>query len=103
MIMKKLLLFLVIIMLPMAASADTVEIDGVYYKLIKKIQIAEVTSNPNKYSGNIIIPEIVLYEGVEYKVTEIDSRAFYKCDGLTSVSIPNTVNTIGDYAFYGCI
>jgi len=28
--------------------------------------------------------------------------AFYGCDGITSVSIPGTVNTIGDNAFQHC-
>ena len=35
------------------ALADAVEIDGIYYNLISKGRIAEVTSNPSKYSGAI--------------------------------------------------
>ena len=57
MIMKKQLLLLVMILLPMVASADPVEIDGIYYNLISKTQNAEVTSNPNGYTGTIVIPE----------------------------------------------
>lgn len=36
------------------------------------------------------------------KATRIDSEAFYNCDSLTSVTIPNSVTHIGDLAFYNC-
>ena len=35
-------------------------------------------------------------------VTSIGSSAFYDCDGLTSVTIPDSVTSIGGYAFSGC-
>ena len=35
-------------------------------------------------------------------VTSIGDYAFYGCTGLTSVDIPNSVTSIGDYAFAGC-
>ena len=35
-------------------------------------------------------------------VTSIGSSAFYGCSSLTSVTIGNSVTSIGDYAFYGC-
>ena len=35
-------------------------------------------------------------------VTTIGDRAFYGCSGLTSVTIGNSVRTIEDYAFYNC-
>jgi len=35
-------------------------------------------------------------------VTTIGEHAFYRCEGLTGVTIPNSVTTIGDYAFYYC-
>ena len=40
--------------------------------------------------------------GIPNSVTTIGSYAFYKCRGLESVSIPNSVTTIGDNAFNGC-
>ena len=35
-------------------------------------------------------------------VTSIGERAFYDCTGLTSVTIPNSVTSIGESAFGGC-
>lgn len=35
-------------------------------------------------------------------VTEIGHFAFAKCDGLTNITIPSRVMTIGDSAFSGC-
>ena len=35
-------------------------------------------------------------------VTSIGNYAFYGYTGLTSVTIPNSVTNIGNYAFYGC-
>ncbi len=35
-------------------------------------------------------------------VTTIGDHAFYACSGLTKVSIPDSVTTIGDHAFYHC-
>lgn len=36
-------------------------------------------------------------------VSSIGSYAFENCSGLTSVTIPNSVSGIGEYAFHGCI
>ena len=96
--MKKLILSLLTVLLPLVAFADAVEIDGIYYDLVTKAKEAIVTKNPNKYSGSVNIPASVTYNGVEYSVTSISEYAFSNSE-LTSVTIPNSVTSISNYAF----
>ena len=100
--MKKLSLLFLMMLLPSMASAAAVEINGIYYNLNLSTKEAEVTRNPNKYTGEILIPEIVKYNEISYSVKSIGSGAFYQCIGLISVKIPNSVTSIGDMVFDGC-
>ena len=53
------------------------------------------------YTGNIVIPEFVDNGGQKYIVKSIDEYAF-AARKITSVTIPNSVTTIGEYAFGEC-
>ena len=101
---QKFLLFMFLVMaVPMTMMADDpVEIDGIYYNLIAKAKIAKVTSNPNKYTGDIVIPSTVTYGGVIYNVNEIEENSFRDCSSLTSIEIPSSVTSIGIDAFAMC-
>ena len=99
--MKKLLSTIVLMLSPLLANADAVEVNGIYYNLIEKFKAAEVTKNPYKYGGDIVIPSTIKHNNVEYNVTMIGEEAFYK-NYISSVVIPNSIISIGDRAFQGC-
>ena len=104
--MKKLFLFMMLMVLPLLVHAYDAEIDGIFYNLYSSTKEAVVTykdNNYNSYSGSVDIPEGFTYGGVKYSVAGIGSNAFQNCSGLTSVTIPNTVSKMGQYAFSGCI
>ena len=89
-------------------ASDT-QVDGIWYNLDIFDEEASVTyrgkysnSYKNEYSGNVVIPASVTYNGITYSVTSIGSSAFWECTGLTSVTIPNSVTSIGEYAFSRC-
>ena len=84
-----------------SASAYDVEVDGIYYNLVKKL--AMVTSGDKKYTGDVVIPASISIDGVEYSVNRIASSAFYNCRNLSSVTIPNSVIIIEKNAFRDCI
>ncbi len=100
--MKQTFIFVLLILLPMLASAKSIEIKGIYYNLNPDTRQAEVVKNSNGYSGDVTISDIVTYEGVEYSVTSISELAFQHCSNLTSVTIGNSVTSIGNWAFNGC-
>lgn len=101
--MKKLFLSMMLLVFPLLASAYDCQIDGIYYNLIPKGKVAEVTSGDVKYFGSVNIPEKITYEGIEYSVTSIGEVTFQGCTDLTYVTIPNSVTNIGFGAFQSCI
>ena len=53
----------------------------------------------DKPTGDLLIPESVDYMGVAYTVTAIGNFAFFKCSNLRVLSLPNTLESIGESAF----
>ena len=91
----------VLLSLPMLA--EKVEIDGISYDLDAEAKQATVIEkSSDEYFGKVVIPESVEHDGIAYSVTSIGEEAFENCDGLTSITIPNSVMIIGGYAFYDC-
>ena len=67
------------------------------------IKFDSSSSNPMSYSHNFYINDQEIKDLViPNTVDSIYNYAFYGCSSLTSVTIPNSVTSIGYYAFYDC-
>ena len=73
----------------------------VNYSYTVGTQSASVSGSP-KATGDLIILESFIVNTVEYVVTNINVSALESCSGLTSVTIPSSITSIGNYAFSGC-
>ncbi|MBR4155730.1 MAG: leucine-rich repeat domain-containing protein, partial [Bacteroidales bacterium] len=110
--MKKLLLFIAILISGMGLFAQNIgdnriiDYDGYSLKyVVTSLEPAEcevVCSNYPTTPTAITIPSTVEIEGVEFVVTEIAENAFYQCYKLTSIEIPNSIDSIQYRAFYKC-
>ncbi|MEE0906678.1 MAG: leucine-rich repeat protein [Muribaculaceae bacterium] len=106
---KRLALITVLFLSATIASAHDFEVDGIFYNKNEDDTTVSVTykgdsgSSYDEYSGSVTIPASVTYSGKTYSVTSIGKRAFRGCCGLTAVEIPNSVTSISEGAFFGCI
>ena len=82
----------------MAIQAQTATVDGINYNL-NSDKTAEVTKS--NVTGDIVIPEKITVDGVEYSVTSIGYEAFKNCSALTSIKMPS-VTSIDYGAFREC-
>ena len=101
------ILFSWLLALPAAALSFTYTYEGytLRYTVSKSSSsYCEVApQNTPFFEGNLVIPaEVSDSRNKTYKVTGIGDLAFYNCKNLTSVTIPNTVKTIGMKAFGLC-
>ena len=98
--MRKLFVILIIAIFPLTASADDVKIDNLWYNLNDSLMTAEVTkSHDDAYTGDIVIPSSVEYQGNVYTVNSIGESAFYN-SSIETLIISEGIETIGKKAFY---
>ncbi len=83
---------------------ETEEAPGIYQVLTDDNNMATSVAIVDDVDviGDFAIPETVVHNGVEYPVTAIAPSTFEKNIGLTSVTIPSSIDFIGEYAFAGC-
>ena len=77
--------------------------DGLHYEitsLVEPYTVAVVDADADITMATI--PETIEYYGTTFAVTSIGYSAFSYCSSLVAVSIPNSVTSIEDGAFYKC-
>lgn len=101
------LLLMLAFMLPITASGipqdyDNYEfaVDGIYYKIVNNAAWVTYKRYQNSYyysdyRGEVIIPNTVTYNDTTYPVTRIDHYAFYGCQAMTGITIPESITSIG--------
>ena len=107
--MKRTLSFLILAICATMGAWAQVKIDGIYYNLNEEEKTAEVTKPQSaydytfKYSGDIVIPASVTYEGKDYTVTSVGKSTFSAFYDITSIVLPTSLKNIGESAFSSCI
>lgn len=99
-------LFLLITTLLTAAGIHAQEFSSSYLTFSvtdATAKTAEVTGHSLDTPAVAEIPASVSYEGTDYTVTSIGKKAFANYVQLSQISIPNSVEIIGDRAFFGCM
>lgn len=85
-----------------ASHAYDFEVDGFYYEVDLDNMTATIADAENSMSGEILIPRKVSYKNREFNVVSVIG-AFAGNTGITSVVLPNSITSLGDNTFYGCL
>ena len=86
-------------------EAGFFDFEGFSYKVLSKSDNTVCLYGPieeDQLGGDVQIPDVVSYEGQDYIVTKISSKAFFECDQLMSIKLPDNITEIGDFAFTRC-
>ncbi len=87
----------------LSASAYDFKVDDLYYNVISlENMTCELASGDEKYSGDLIIPETVVYNGRQFSVIGIEYGVFISCRSLKSIVLPNSVTALRMRMFVGC-
>lgn len=99
----RLLLLASAIATSLSAAAYDFESAGIYYNITgnNTVEVTYSDRDNNTYSGSVSVPETVTNNGTEYSVTTIGEYAF-QGSVVTSVSMPESITSIGTSAFSGC-
>ncbi len=114
----------VLLMEAETAVGDRFAANGLLYKVTSLDPAKAAVAGYEGVVSSVSIPNEVKYNRISFKVTSVAEKAFFKCSGLksvdlgsvttiglkafaycsslTSLSIPETVKSVGGYAFFSC-
>ena len=97
-------LFILLCVCSQITYGHDIEVDGIYYNIISDNSVSVTYYGDYQYSaqysGEIVIPESISYNGNSYIVTEIGNCSFAFCDLVPKVILPNSIKTIQSSAFW---
>lgn len=92
--------------IPADGIAEPTLIGGLYYQSDRynprEVWVTETPEGVEKYSGDIVIPSTITYQGANYSVYGIGDWAFSECDNLKSVILEEGLKYIEARGFYAC-
>ena len=100
--MKRLFYFLFLCIVATSSYAYDFQDGDLYYNItsLGRKYVAEVSGAVASIT-TVAIPETIIYNSKSCEVVSIGESAFHRCSSLTSITIPNSVTSIGNNAFYG--
>lgn len=100
--MKQYLIALVISLYSASLFAYDFTVDNIYYNIIsqedKTCEVTYKASTAYSYTGDIVIPSVVKYNEIDYKVIGIGESTFMSCK-LKTIQLPATIEYIAEQAF----
>lgn len=83
------------------AMDSVITVNGITYSITDSIGNQLCVIMANGQEGNIVIPDTVRYNAIDYSVTSVGDYAFSSSEAH-SIILPPTISQIGQYAFRGC-
>jgi len=86
------------------ANAYDMYLDGIYYTKLTNstVEVSYANINSADYSGSVTVP-LLAQQGIQsWTVRGIGYKAFGECSGLTDITLPTSLNYVGDLAFIRC-
>ena len=97
--MKRLIIIFAVLLATTSMMADEFKIGKLTFEIVTPTTVELIDADED--ITNVLLSETIEYEGNSYTLTYIGA-AFSGCSSLTSVTIPNSVTSIGYWAFSGC-
>ena len=102
-IIQKLWINIAMLCLSLPASAYDFEVNGIQYDITSFTELTVTASSISEdVTGDVTIPSTVTFKGKELAVTAIGDDFVKEDNNITSITISNGVQKIGNRAFYKC-